>query len=67
MNIVEKIKHDISGVEDALQNAKSRRDVLCSVLHQEANQLNLTLRRAIRNAVRNFNLFTLLLHLLRKS
>ncbi|KAH7869938.1 hypothetical protein F5879DRAFT_992533 [Lentinula edodes] len=50
MNIVEKIKHDISGVEDALQNAKSRRDVLCSVLHQEANQLNLTLRRAIRNA-----------------
>ncbi|KAJ4486580.1 hypothetical protein C8J55DRAFT_558565 [Lentinula edodes] len=50
MNIVEKIKHDISGVEDALQTAKTRRDVLCSVLHQEANQLNFTLRRAIRNA-----------------
>ncbi|KAJ3924539.1 MAG: hypothetical protein NXY57DRAFT_969664 [Lentinula lateritia] len=50
MIIVEKIKDSISDIEDALQTAKTRRDKMCSVLHQEANQLNLTLGRAIRNA-----------------
>ncbi|KAJ3886041.1 hypothetical protein GG344DRAFT_82096 [Lentinula edodes] len=49
MIVVEKIKCDITDIEDALQTAKTRRDLLCSVLHQEANQLNLTLGRAIRN------------------